>query len=441
MLLFIPTGTTRPCWRRPYVTYALIAANALVFTMQHLLEDSMAAAFVPARPSLATWFASMFMHGGIMHLLGNMLFLWLFATLTEDVFGPALLLGFYLAGNLGATLLHIAVGAAYAPGSLEVPVVGASGAIAGIMGVAAACFLKTKVRIWYLFGWWWFLYWRAGTSEIAAPVALGLWAAWEVLQGMVSTWVQAAFGAGGGVAHWAHVGGFAVGLGGAFALGLRRRVVRLDLVQGTGPSTGSYATYAQRAELERVTRASPHDAEAWQALGRARETSGDRAGAGEAYAKAVELFLRQQRERDAVAAYRQAEELGSVLALAREAQFRLACALENSGHTQEALKVFLRLGMSDPPGRYAETSLVRAGEIARGMPESRDKAVACYRGLLQRFPHGPWRGLAQERLAELGAREGGFTRGPDIARTEDDGELRDLGWQIQDGQQQIQDGE
>ena len=95
VFLFVPLGTTRPRWRTPYVTYGLIVANVLVFWLQITSRDALPPGFIPARPGLFSWFASMFMHGDVFHLGGNMLFLWLFATLTEDVFGPWLLLAVY----------------------------------------------------------------------------------------------------------------------------------------------------------------------------------------------------------------------------------------------------------------------------------------------------------------------------------------------------------
>jgi len=168
-----------------------MGANVYVFILQMALGESMLEGFVPSRPSLFAWVASMFMLTGVFHLLGNMLFLWLFATLTEDIFGAWLLLAFYFASDFGASLLHWLVGVMFSPGSLEVPVVGASGAIAGIMGLSAVCFLRTKVRVWYLF-WFGIVFLRTGVVELGAPVFLGLWVGWEVIQGLLKTSMEAA---------------------------------------------------------------------------------------------------------------------------------------------------------------------------------------------------------------------------------------------------------
>ncbi len=403
MFFFIPLGTTRPRWRTPYLTYVLIGANVVVFIAQMAWGEAMPPGFVPGRPSLFAWVASMFMHAGVFHLLGNMLFLWLFATLTEDVFGAWLLLAFYFASDLGATLLHAFVGALFLPGSLETPVVGASGAIAGIMGLSAACFLRTKVRVWYLF-WFWIVFLRTGVVEVGAPVFLGLWGGWEVIQGLVKTPLEAAYGGGGGgVAHWAHVGGFAVGLAGALALKLRKRVVYSDLVEGRRPVTGQFEAYRQAGELEQMVERSPEDADSWHALGRARESSGRLDKAGEAYERALGLFLRERRGAEAVEAYKAMREYREMPALPEALVFLLACALEDGGSRKEAFGLFQQLALAGGRGPQTETALLRAAGIARELPGYRVQAEECYRALLRDFPHSAWRGLAMEGLARLRA--------------------------------------
>jgi len=398
-VFFIPLGTTRPHWRVPYVTYGIIGLNVIVFVLQLAFPQAMPQGFVPDHPSFFSWLAAMFMHAGISHLAFNMLFLWLFATLAEDVFGAWLLLACYFASDVGATLLHWAVGAAFAPNSLATPVVGASGAIAGIMGLSALCFLEAKVRVWYLIGY--FLYWRTGLAEIGAPVFVGLWVAWEAVQGIFLTSAAGASGAGGGVAHWAHVGGFAVGLAGAWGLKLRRRVVRTDLVEGRQPASSIFQAYGQARELEKMVKAAPEDAEAWYALGRAWETSGRRDKAGAAYAQALSLFLGSHRFEDAARAYRGMQEYHALPPLPDQQLFRLACALEEQAHLADAFAVFRQLALGRMPGEYTETALVRAAEIARKLPGRDLEAAHCYREYLKAFPDGEWRSLALQGLEQI----------------------------------------
>ncbi len=401
MFFFLPLGTTRPRWRTPYFTYGLIGVTVAAFAVQMGYEDPFAAAFRPSHPSLIGLFASVFMHAGIIHLAGNMVFLWLFATLAEDVFGPWLLLGFYFAAHLGAVVMHMVVGTASSGTVSDVPLVGASGAIAGVMGLSAVCFLRTKVRVWYLVGY--FFYWRMGVAEVGAPVFLGLWVGWEMIQGLVTASLEAAYGGGGGVAHWAHVGGFAVGLAGALALKLRKRVVHTDLVEGRGPVTSEFEAFRQAGELEMMVTRSPEDADAWYALGRAWEMSARLEKAGGAYARALALFLTQRRGKEAVDAYRALKEYEAAPELPESLVFLLACSLEEGGRKADAFVMFRRLTESGTRGPQVETALIRAAEIGRGLSGFHMEAQQCYEALLRDFPYSPWRGMAMEGLATLRA--------------------------------------
>ncbi len=145
---------------------------------------------------------SMFMHGGWMHIIGNMLFLWIFGGNVEDAMGSVRFLVFYLLGGLGAAAAQIISG----PESL-IPMVGASGAIGGVMGGYLVLYPRVKVHILVpLF----IIFW---TFRVPAWAMLGYWIALQLFEGIVS------FGSSsGGIAFWAHVGGFAVGIAAIFLL-------------------------------------------------------------------------------------------------------------------------------------------------------------------------------------------------------------------------------
>lgn len=414
MFFFIPLGTTRPRLRTPFFTYGLIAVNAAVFVAQAASEDPFRWAFVPAHPSLLAWFAALFMHGSPLHLAGNMLFLWLFGSLAEDAFGPWLFLAIYFGGNLGATALDAAVTAVWAPASLAIPHLGASGAIAGIMGLAALCFTKAKVRVWYAA----FYMFRggAGVAEVGAPVFVGVWVLWEVAQGLVSTYIEGTMGPVGGAAHWAHLGGFLVGAAAALAMRLPRRVVRDDLFVGREAATDSMSAYAQLGELEEAVREESAGAEAWYALGRAREVSGLGEQAEEAYTRAAVLFLREGRLSDAVRAYRGAAAYGGPRVCPVDALFDLACALEETGHPDDARRMFLEVAARVPRQAVAETALVRAAELARTDPAHDAVAAECYQRLLRDHPNSPWADFCREQLRELSSPRRSGSDGEDTIR-------------------------
>src|SRR6516164_260173 len=157
----------------PVVTYALVALNVLVFLLELSAGDQFVErwAFIPARfasnpaANFATIFTAMFMHGGWLHLLGNMLFLWIFGDNVEDRLGHVKFLVFYLLAGIAATLAQFAI----APHS-TVPNVGASGAIAGVLGAYILMFPQERVKV------------LLGTQIVAMPaiIVIGLWIALQL---------------------------------------------------------------------------------------------------------------------------------------------------------------------------------------------------------------------------------------------------------------------
>lgn len=212
-----PIRDHNPSLRPAYVTYALIAVNVLVFLLYWPLFGDQAAlsgfyrnwAMIPARVSAGdgyyTLITSMFLHGGLMHLGGNMLFLWIFGDNLEDQLGHVGFLIFYLICGLGADIAHWLA----APAS-AVPTVGASGAIAGVMGGYLLLFPRAKVDVLFIF----VIIFKV--FPIPAWAMLGIWFGLQLFNGL------AADISGGGVAYWAHAGGFILGFLGVVPLWLRR---------------------------------------------------------------------------------------------------------------------------------------------------------------------------------------------------------------------------
>lgn len=214
----------------------LIVANVLVFLFELSLGrnlDRMVFAFgiVPARYSprglahfgaaglAAPIFASMFLHGGWLHLIGNMLFLFVFGRSIEDRYGHLQFLFLYFFSGVAAAITHIFLNA----GS-PVPTIGASGAIAGILGAYAVCFPRARIStLIFLI----FFFWRV---EIPALFLLGYWFLIQFVTGYQMMAIQTA--TGGGVAWWAHVGGFVTGIFLAIILPPLRRGPVYEVARG-----------------------------------------------------------------------------------------------------------------------------------------------------------------------------------------------------------------
>jgi membrane associated rhomboid family serine protease len=230
----IPIKDNIPTDRFPFVTVALILANVVVYLLSIRHGGSLISGpdaqeivkygatpyalthsgvhcglvsptelgcgrAVSGLPAWQTVFTAMFMHASILHIAGNMLFLWIFGNNVEDSMGPARFLIFYLLGGVAALALQVAVG----PNTVA-PTVGASGAIAAVLG--GYIVLYPRARILTLV----FVILFFGVIELPATVMLGLWFIQQAVFGAVG--LTSPTNAGGGVAYFAHVGGFAFGL-------------------------------------------------------------------------------------------------------------------------------------------------------------------------------------------------------------------------------------
>jgi membrane associated rhomboid family serine protease len=198
----------------PIVTYVLIALNVLFFFVEQSGGEAFVKtwAFVPSRfvadpaGDLPTLFTSMFMHAGWLHLGGNMLYLWIFGDNVEDRFGHAKFIVFYLLCGLAATFAQLA----FSLGS-HVPNLGASGAIAGVLGAYILLFPQGSVRV--LQG--------QRVVQVPALIVIGLWIALQLFSGIGSV---ASSAQSGGVAYMAHIGGFLAGVMLTFVFRDRRMV-------------------------------------------------------------------------------------------------------------------------------------------------------------------------------------------------------------------------
>lgn len=212
-----PYRDKNPSGTFPFVTVAIIIVNAIVFiyelSLGYRLEEFIYRyGIVPARvmhffsvpsanlkPVLMPFFSSMFLHAGFMHLVGNMWYLWIFGDNVEDRLGHLKFLAFYLACGVGASIIFLFFGS-----ESLVPCIGASGAIAGVLGAYMITFPKARIMTLVVFGFFW------GRVELPAIVVLGFWFVIQFFNGAAA--IASPNVTGGGVAWWAHIGGFILGI-------------------------------------------------------------------------------------------------------------------------------------------------------------------------------------------------------------------------------------
>ena len=207
-MFFFPFSDDNPTTNRPYVCYSLIAICVVIFLWQSSLPTNLSNeavynfGVVPAAllgnhesyisPSLSI-FTSMFMHGSWMHLIGNMVFLWIFGDNIEDSMGSGKFLIFYFLSGIGAALLQAIID----PSSI-IPMIGASGAIAGVLGGYLLLHPKANVNVLM----WIIIF--ISVIRVPAFIVLGFW--------IIGQFFNASFGSEGGVAYFAHIGGFVAGM-------------------------------------------------------------------------------------------------------------------------------------------------------------------------------------------------------------------------------------
>ncbi len=217
----IPLRDINPTERFAIVTFTLIFLNIAVFIYELTLgtvdgeKFIVSFALIPRRlfysdtvmsgtlPATATLFTSMFLHGGWLHISGNMLYLWIFGNNVEDATGRVRFIVFYLLCGLFAAYAH-----AFMNRSSLTPMIGASGAISGVLGAYLLLYPRARVVTLVMFGFY------IRTVEVPAMIVLGLWFVLQFLNVLVSS------GSGGGVAWHAHVAGFVAGI---FLIGLFKR--------------------------------------------------------------------------------------------------------------------------------------------------------------------------------------------------------------------------
>ncbi|MBM3726664.1 MAG: rhomboid family intramembrane serine protease [Acidobacteria bacterium] len=201
----IPLRDYQPSHRTPVVTIWLIVLNVVVFLYQNSLEPHSLNEFIrywgvvpdPEYFRPLTLITSMFLHGGWMHLIGNMWFLWIFGDNVEDILDRSQYVGFYILGGVAAALVHMAFN-----WGENIPVVGASGALAAVMGAYLLKFPHARIVTLVT------LVIIMTTMEIPAWVMLLFWFGLQFLNGVGSLGAH-----GGGVAWFAHIGGFLAGMG------------------------------------------------------------------------------------------------------------------------------------------------------------------------------------------------------------------------------------
>jgi len=369
--------------------------------------------FVPRyhKSSLFNYLSCIFLHGGWMHLIGNMLFLFLAGVAIEDLWGRGLYTAFYLLSGIAATLAH----AAFSPQS-AIPTIGASGAIAGLMGAFMVRHFRARVKLAYLY---WFLFrFKAGTFQVPAYVVLPFW----LLQQLFYATLYQSLKVHGGVAFWAHIGGFAFGAAVAAAIYHGRIEERFIAPQleakvtfGTSRTVTEALAHLEKGEaavalrkLSQRLQTQPDDTDALLALTRTYAQLGQRNEEVSAFHRLIRAHLKTNDRETALEAY------GSLLDSYAEGEpqhplpgreWMILCEyLNEQGMRAEAVGEFEKLARAYATEVFAAKALICAAEICLAQLNDRNRALDLFKRAAASAPNVPaWRTRIANGLAQLEA--------------------------------------
>jgi membrane associated rhomboid family serine protease len=342
-------------------------------------------AFVPARPRLLAYVTANFLHGGWLHLIGNMWFLWLAGFILEDNWGRVIYSAFYLVAGAAALQFY----AWCAPGSY-MPLIGASGAVAALMGAFLIRFPKMKIEMAFLA-----LFFRI-RFKAPAYALLPLWLAMEFFYGSV-------FGVSSPVAHWAHVGGFLFGMAGAYG------IMKSGLEQKASDAIEAKIGWSAAPEIIRATEAldksnfdeaatilqnyvkqKPNASDGLELLQQVNWRRRDIPGYLEVTAQLCQLHLKAQ---DSEAAWRAFEDYtnGGGDKLPPVMWLQIARLLETQQNFDRAAREYERLAEAHPTEKQSILALVAAGRLNLKKLNRPAEALKCYQKAdSSSVPHLDW---------------------------------------------------
>lgn len=401
---FFPVGTESRTGKPPVGTVLLLAilfGAFLTRTIQPTLYDNLVwASFRPSNPSLSAAFLSLFLHAGWGHLAGNALYLWIFGRQMEGRLGFLPLALLFVVGGTAACWAQAWLTPADSP-YFDVPVIGASGAVASILGATLVRFPHRRVRIlWLLFAFLGGLT-KGGVTYVNGVVACLSWFVFQIVYGLV------AFESGGApVAYAAHTGGFVAGIVMALAMGMNRgprREIHLDRGRRYFRKNDWYAAAGEfTSHLEIV----PGDRDARRMRARCLVLLGR---SGEAATEYLRLFREARAAGDTTAAaslYRETRVYGIGTTLSDRALLRLAFDFQKAGRAGDAAEAYREVANRFPAGEMTDLAAIRRAEILWSELGRYDEARECYRQLLDRTETGEWRHVAEARLRSMNALAG-----------------------------------
>ncbi len=395
MFFVLPIKINRTFKSFPYATIILILINVIVYfgTAADLTNITQIFGFTFSKYAWFSWFTSLFLHGSFFHLLWNMYFLWLFGSLLEDVLGKLGYLSIYFSGGLFACLLHSVMVSLFISSLSDLPLIGASGAIAALLGVFAIRFYKNKITMAYFILFFFFIRW--GTFAISSLAGLSLWLGRELLAGLIQL-----LGEVSNIANWAHIGGFIFGMVLAKFVNLEDEAT-LEYLSEEAAHWGKLGLHSGAiSRYEEILKKDPSNLDVLRNLAKSYALANLKEKAISNYQKVFEVMLKLNQREEASKAYEDFYLQYPDYVFDPKLQFLLASLCDGKGKLDLALDAYLKLIKSYPQSLEAEKALLRMGDVYLKKGNVLE-AIEAYEKFIQSYPASEWYSLVEEKLKNL----------------------------------------
>ncbi|MFA4016045.1 MAG: hypothetical protein RUDDFDWM_001146 [Candidatus Fervidibacterota bacterium] len=412
MFVVFPIGTSAKLTRRPTVTLLLIGLNTIVYflelvvffsggtkALQRLFEEL---GFIPISPKPYTLFTSMFVHDAPLpfHLFGNMLYLWIFGRYIENVLGSIIYAVFYMTSQLGAIAMQTVALKVFNTDLLFVPQVGASGAIAALLGLFVVRFYHERVKLFYIYRVIW--YYDYGVTYLPSTIVLGGWFVLEIVNGVLSLTSRNA-----SVGHWAHIGGFIVGVLAALLFGSLKEAQVESLISCAEQSIKCNMWKSAEMHLRRAIRANRRHVVARLllsvVLAHFRRTDEARKHLQVALMESTQLNPDEEVALSECFSKLGEKLLTTILELSTpEMKFDIALLLERIGNCELAIEAFKSVASEETADEETKAlAMLRCAEILLKDFNDKESALQLLNELCVRFPSSQWVTLAKHIIHKV----------------------------------------
>ena len=382
-------------------TLSLVGLNLACFVLTVVFGRDSAffrvLAFVPASFQLHSLITSTFLHAGFLHLGLNLMYLWIFGSVLEDRMGwPRYVATYAVCGVLSNMAQAVAV-FSLLPQNAGIPVVGASGAIAGLLGLFLVRFYYVRVKVASLAMLFFQGVFRASVSRLNAVGAMLLWILIQLAYGLATSSSPISM-----TAYWSHVSGFSMGLILGLAGGMHQQAALEKKFLKARRYFEEGKWFASMGEVLEYLKSQPLDPDARALLARAFLLTGQRKQAAVEYARAISIELERGGDSVAMERYEELKRVAPEFVLPAASQLAMARCLEEHGWPHLAAEAYLAFGRTYPFKEKAPAALLKSAEIYCAKLNDLDRAGETYHRVRALFPQTPWAQHARKKLAEIG---------------------------------------